>query len=188
MNIYDFDDTIYDGDTTFEMIGYSLLRHPFKVLRSFFTSIKYYIGYKRNKNSYEMFKEVLFSFLFKIDNQEKYIDNFIETRKHKIKKWYLDNKKENDLVISGSYELWIIPFCNKIGIKYAMGTKTDKNGKIIDKNCKHEEKVRRINKEYKNITINEAYSDSLTDIPMLELAKKPFIVKGNKLIPYVKEK
>ena len=37
-------------------------------------------------------------------------------------------------------------------------------------------------KKYKDLNVCESYSDSLSDIPILKLAKKSFIVKHEKLI------
>jgi len=187
MNIYDFDDTIYAGDTMVDILKYSIVRHPILVIRSIFNAIKYYQKYKKGIINFELFKENLLSFLFKIKNREEYINQFINSNIYKIKDWYKANQKDDDIIISASYELWIKPFCNKIGIKNVIATKTDDNGKILGKNCKREEKVRRLYEEFPNIKVNESYSDSKTDIPMLEIAEKPFIVEGNNLIEYTKD-
>lgn len=187
MNIYDFDDTIYAGDTMVDIFKYSIVRHPILVIRSIFNAIKYYQKYKKGIINFELFKENLLSFLFKIKNREEYINQFINSNIYKIKDWYKANQKDDDIIISASYELWIKPFCNKIGIKNVIATKTDDNGKILGKNCKREEKVRRLYEEFPNIKVNESYSDSKTDIPMLEIAEKPFIVEGNNLIEYTKD-
>ena len=39
MNIYDFDNTIFKGDSSIKFIKYSLLRHPFIVIPSMFKSL-----------------------------------------------------------------------------------------------------------------------------------------------------
>lgn len=185
-NIYDFDDTIYKGDTFIDLLKYSFLRHPFLLLNSIFKTIPLYFKYKKNSIPFERVKETLLSFLFKINNKDKYIKKFINSKKENIKTWYINNQKENDIIISASYEIWIKPFCNEIGIKNVIATKTDNIGNIIGKNCKREEKVRRLNEEFPNIVIDESYSDSQTDIPMLEVAKKAFVVEDDILVPYDK--
>jgi len=186
MNIYDFDDTIYDGDTFIEIILFSLKYHPLITLKSLINSLPYYFKYKKNKVSFEVFKEHLLSFIFKIKNNEEFINKFINKNINKIKPWYLKQQKENDVIISASLTLWIKPFCNKIGIKNVIATDTDKNGKIIGKNCKREEKTRRLKQQFPNIEVNNAYSDSESDLPMLMIAKNPYIVDGNNLIKYTK--
>lgn len=186
MNIYDFDDTIYDGDTNRDIIMYSLKRHPFMVLNSLSKATKLNKKYIKGEIEFESVKSAMLSFLFKLKNRDEYIDNFVNKNIKKIKPWYLKQKNENDIVISASYELWIVPFCKKLGIRYVIGTKTDQNGYIIGKNCKKEEKIRRLVSAIPNAVVNTAYSDSACDEPILALAKQGYVVEGNKLIPYVK--
>lgn len=186
MNILDFDNTIYNGDTARDIIKFSLIKHPLLTINSILKTIPKYIKYIKGKKTFEEVKSSLFSFLFKIDNLEKYINDFIDKNIHNIKNWYKNRNKEKDIIISASLEVWIKPFCNKIGVSKVIATKTDKNGYIKGLNCKGKEKVNRLLKEYPNIKINEAYSDSKVDIPMLEIARKPYVVKGESLIEYEK--
>ena len=66
-----------------------------------------------------------------------------------------------------------------------MGTKMDeKTGKITGENCRGEEKVRRFKKEYQSTSIDEFYSDSKSDTPLKELARKAFLVNKNQLTPW----
>ena len=186
MNIYDFDDTIYNGDTNRDIILYSFKKHPFKVIKALKKTKKLERDYKRGLITFERVKEALLSFLFEIDDLDSYIEKFVNANIKKIKPWYLSRKSEYDIVISASYELWIVPFCRKLGIKYVLATKTDKDGHIIGKNCKEEEKVRRLANTIPNAQIVTSYSDSESDLPILNLAKTAYVVEGNKLIPYVK--
>ena len=184
MNIYDFDNTIYKGDTNIDLILYSFVRHPFSVSISLIKTIFIYIKYKRKLVSFEKVKEVMLSFLFKIKDLDKYLDKFVDSHLKNIKSWYIKNHKDDDIVISASYELWVKKFCNKINIKNVIGTVTDNKGNIIGKNCKNKEKINRLNKEFPGIKINNAYSDSLDDISMFEVSTKAYLVKGNELIKY----
>ena len=186
MNIYDFDDTIYDGDSCRDIIKYGIKHYPLKTIKSLFKFLIIYIKYKFKKVPFEQVKQEMLSFIFSIDNYEEFIDSFVDSHFKNIKKWYLDNKKENDIIATASYELWISKFAFKLGIKNVIATKTNNQGIIIGKNCKRKEKVVRIKKEFKNATFENSYSDSMSDLPILELSKKAFVVEGNKLIPYEK--
>ena len=83
-------------------------------------------------------------------------------------------------ICSASVEAYL-RFC-KLPVDEILGTKTDiKDGKytsqMIGKNCKNEEKVKRIQEVIKNhnleidYDLSYAYSDSLHDIPMLKMVK-----------------
>ena len=186
MNIYDFDNTIYKGDTTKDILLYSFKKHPFKVIKALKKTKKLERDYKRGLITFERVKEAMLSFLFEIDDLDGYIEKFVSSHMKNIKPWYLSRKNDYDIVISASYELWIIPFCKKLGIRYVLATKTDKEGHIIGKNCKGEEKVKRLASTIPNAQIVTSYSDSESDLPILNLAKTAYVVEGNKLIPYTK--
>ena len=186
MNIYDFDNTIYNGDTNKDILLYSFKKHPFKVIKALNKTKKLERDYKRGLITFERVKEAMLSFLFEIDDLNGYIEKFVCSHMKNIKPWYLSRKTDYDIVISASYELWIIPFCKKLGIKYVLATKTDKDGHIIGKNCKGEEKVKRLASTIPNAQIITSYSDSEIDLPILNIAKTAYVVEGNKLIPYVK--
>ena len=181
MNLYDFDNTIIKGDSSIKFIKYSLVRHPIMLSITSFKALKEYI----KGSSLGNVKSELFSFVKKLPDLDSYINKFILKNKKHIKKFYLERQKENDVVISASFDFIIIPFCHSIGIKNVIATKYDtKKGCIIGKNCKGEEKVKRFRKVYSNAKVFEAYSDSLSDTPMFILAKKAYLVKNEQIIPY----
>lgn len=187
MNIYDFDNTIFKGDSSVKFFKYSLIRHPFIVLYSILKAIKECIKYLFHKSNFGNIKSELFSYVKYIKNLDEYMDKYTMKYIKNIKKFYLENSKNDDLVISASFLFIVKPFCDKIGIKNVIATSYDiKNGKIIGNNCKGEEKVKRFNELYKGSRVLNAYSDSLSDVPMLKLAKNAYIVKGEELIKFNK--
>ena len=184
MNIYDFDDTIYDGNTCRDIVFYGIKKHPIITLKALLKANKLDKDYKKGLIPFERVKEAMLSFIFQIDNYPAFIKSFVSSHIKKIKPWYMSRKKDNDVIVTASYELWISEFAKLIGIRYVIGTKVDKDGRIIGKNCKGEEKVNRIKEIYPNGIINCSYSDSSADIPILELANVAYVVEGNNLIPY----
>ena len=149
--------------------------------------MKFFISQAMNGRTDEEIKrerEEVISAMRELNPDAEFIDSFIDSHIKNIKPWYKSQQKENDTIISASYDLWINPFCERLGIKNIICTKVDDKGKIIGENCKGEEKVKRFREEFPNVEVLESYSDSSTDIPMLLLAKKPFIVDGNKIKPY----
>ena len=43
MNVYDFDDTIYDGDTNRDLMKYSFKRHPFLVIKALLNKLSFHL-------------------------------------------------------------------------------------------------------------------------------------------------
>ena len=184
MNLYDFDNTIYDGDTCKDIIMYGLKKHFLLTLKSLLKASKLNSKYKKNIIPFEEVKENMLSFIFSIDNYQDFIASFVKDHIDKIKPWYKDIQSEDDIIVTASYELWIKAFAEYLGINHVIATKTDDKGHIIGKNCKKEEKVKRIKAEFPHSKFKNAYSDSASDIPILELASNAYVVEGNELKDY----
>ncbi|MBR3994745.1 MAG: HAD-IB family phosphatase [Clostridia bacterium] len=185
MNVYDFDKTIYDGDSTFNFYKFCLKKKPwliFRLWRVFVPFAMYLLG----KGTKTAFKEKIFqSFQPKIDS-EKYLSEFWKTNVKKIKKFYLDTQREDDIIISASPYFIVKPCIDMLGIKYLYASNVDeKTGKYDGINCHGEEKVRRFEEAgFCRNDIEEFYSDSLSDSPLAEISKKAFVVSGEKLTPW----
>lgn len=182
MNVYDFDKTIYDGDSTLNFYLYCLRKHP-KLLLNLPKQLIYIALYIFGKYDKTTFKEHFYTFLSKLKHVDKDIEDFWNINEKKIKNFYKDNKTDNDIVISASPEFLLKPICSKIGIKKLIASQVDKlNGKYTGINCYGEEKVNRFYKEYNhNQKIDNFYSDSLSDEPLAKLSDKAFIVQKESL-------
>lgn len=183
MNVYDFDKTIYDGDSTLNFYLYCLKKHP-KLLLNLPKQLIHIALYILGKYDKTTFKEHFYTFLSKLKNVDKDIEDFWNINEKKIKNFYKDNKTDNDVVISASPEFLLKPICSKIGIKKLIASKVDKiTGKYTGINCYGEEKVNRFYKEYSNNQkIDNFYSDSLSDEPLAKLSDKAFIVQKDSII------
>lgn len=185
MNVYDFDKTIYKTDSTADFFMYSLRKHPkiLKYLPSLFAGwFKFYILKKGTKTQ---FKSKVFRFVLCID-YEKDINDFWNKNEHKIKDFYLNMQKSDDVIISASPRFVLEPICKKLGIENLMCSEVDvKSGVYSGENCHGREKVRRYREIFGNTQIDEFYSDSYSDSPLAEISQKAFMVKGDKISPWV---
>jgi len=180
MNVYDFDGTIYNGDSSIDFYLFCLKKNP-KILKYVPKQLKATILYKIKKITKTEMKESFFAFLKDID-VKKSLKEFWKKKEQRIKEWYLTEKKDDDLIISASPEFLLAPICKNLGIKHLIASQVNSStGKFEDENCKGEKKVECFNKEYKNTTINNFYSDSLSDEPLAKIANKAFFVTGNKI-------
>ena len=95
-----------------------------------------------------------------------------------IADWYLRQKQPDDLIISASPEFLVRPAAERLGVRL-IATRMDRHtGRILGKNCRDHEKVTRFLREYPGETVDEFYSDSLSDAPMAKLADRAFIAIG----------
>jgi len=183
INSYDFDKTIYDGDATIDFYLYCL-KHKKTIILLLPVQILGAILYKLKIKEKEYFKEKFFSFLKKVPNIDLYVENFWKENKSKIKDWYIKQKENTDVIISASPEFLLKPITNELNVNLIATLVDKKTGKFLSYNCYGKEKVKRYKQEYKNKKINKFYSDSLSDLPMMKIAKKAYLVKGNNIKDY----
>ena len=181
IDVYDFDGTIYDGDSSVDFFLFCLKRNKkiiIKIIPIIWSIISYFIR-KKDKTKY---KEKIFSFLEYVEDINKTINDFWITHKHKIKKFYLDKDHKNDIIISASPEFLLKPICEKLKVKLLIGSiVSKKTGKFTGLNCHDHEKVKRLKAIYQDFTIENMYTDSYSDQPLIDLSKHAYIVKKNKL-------
>ncbi len=187
-NIYDFDGTIYNGDSSVDFFIFCF-KHKISMCRCFPNIIWNYILYIFRIKSKNELKEVFFSFLKYFNNTEELVELFWNKNYHKIKKWYLKQNNESDIIISASPEFLLKNICERLKVKVLIATKVDiKTGKFITENCYGEEKVKRLLSEYPNITVNEVYTDSNSDLPLISLSKVGYMVNKDKITKYESRK
>lgn len=184
MNAYDFDQTIFNPDSSYAFYMHCLKTYPKAVLKSVPKSIVKAIGYKKKKLTAKELKEQLFSFLPEIPDVDREVAVFWQSKKDGIAAWYLRQKREDDIIISASPEFLLGPICSELGVQLIC-TIMDKNtGKIIGENCHDKEKVKRLYDAYPDAHVENFYSDSLSDTPMAEIAERAYIVKKENIRPW----
>lgn len=184
VNVYDFDKTIFDGDSTQKFYLYLLKKQP-KIALYLPKQFVYFIPFCLGKMEKTKFKEKFYSCFNVVKDIDKEVENFWDINIKGIKSWYYEKQEDTDIIISASPEFLLAPICKRLGIKSLIASKVDKyTGKYKGLNCYGEEKVKRLNKEIPNTIIREFYSDSFSDEPLAELAKKSYIVARDSLYPW----
>ncbi len=181
---YDFDGTIYDGDSSVDFYKYCFKKKK-SISKYWFKQLWFLTLYILGIKSKTEMKTVFFCFLKDFENKESLLEEFWKKHMKKIKQWYLEKDHENDIIISASPEFLLEIPAKKLKVKDLISSVVDlKTGKFLKENCYGEEKVKRINEKYQNVEIKEMYTDSTSDLPMIEVSKHGFMVIKNTIIPY----
>ena len=184
VNVYDFDGTIYNGDSSVDIYFFLLKRYP-KLIAYFPKQILGMVRYKLHLSSKEEMKEMYFSFLKGVQTDKTFVDDFWKQNQNKIKEWYLNQKRKDDVIISASPEFLLKPICDILGIDNLIATKVElSSGKFLSKNCQGAEKVVRFKESFSKAEIETFYSDSKSDTYMAKLATKAFLIKKNRIIDW----
>ena len=144
MNVYDFDKTIYDGDSTLDFYLFALKNKP-GLIKYLPVQILGFIKYLFGMCTKLEFKEKFYYFLNGIDDTDNLIEMFWNEKQSGIKEWYLKNKKDSDLIISASPTFLLEPICKRAGIKHLIASEVNKKTGVCEgENCYGEEKVIRL--------------------------------------------
>ena len=182
MDVYDFDGTLYCGDSTVDFVRHCLKRYP-RIMRTLpRTGVAALACLGMHIIEKTQFKAALYRFLPLIPDVGFEVACFWKTHESKI--GGPCEPKPGDLVISASPEFLLKPLEKKLNIT-VIASKVDINtGKYDGLNCYHAEKVKLFRELYTDGKIDTFYSDSYSDEPLALLADKAYIVDGDTLIDW----
>lgn len=179
MNVYDFDHTIYRGDSTLDFWKWSVCRHPTALL-ALPRALLGAVGYKLGLCSRNQFKAAFYRFLRYLPDIDHDVTEFWNQHISHVESWYRSQQNSNDVIISASPEFLISAACQRLGVRWIASEVDCKTGNLLGENCRGEEKVRRFRQSYPQGVVERFYSDSRSDSPMAELVKEAYFVKkGN---------
>lgn len=185
MNVYDFDNTIYNGESSFDMFLYfigkdrSLLKLLPKVVKAF---SQYKKGNVTIEQALEKYAPMIEEYFAKNPDILSDTSEFWDKHMKNIKAFYSEIQQPDDLIITASPEKSMSEICKRLGIKNYLGTVIEDSGKI-SRLCMRENKVTAFLSAYPDSKINSFYTDSPeNDKPLIDLAEHAYRVKGEKII------
>lgn len=182
MNVYDFDNTIFKGDSTLRFCAYCFLRVPRTWRRIPALIYHALFTYRRDQ---QMFTQRAFGLLADLRAPEALIARFWDANMGRVKRFYALNAQPDDVIISASPEFLLAPACAHLGVNTLIASRMDmRTGAYTGLKCKGEEKVRRYREALGDAPIDEFYSDSLSDTPLARIARRAFMVKGEHISPW----
>ncbi len=183
MNVYDFDKTIFPKDSSIEFYKFNLKRQP-SLAKFWPKQSKAALDYKRGKITKTEMKTIFYQYFQDIKDIDQVVLEFWKTHEHLIQAWYLKQKKVDDVIISASPEFFLKPITDKLDV-FLIASDVDKHtGENRRENCYGVEKVYRFKEHFDTQDIEEFYSDSYSDDPLAQFAKKAFMVDKDEIKPW----
>jgi phosphoserine phosphatase len=184
MNVYDFDNTIYDGETLVDFIMYyvktdiKIWRYIPKLLWIYFKDTAHLFTVEEAIEAYAGFLEGYYVNIKTIDEDVK---KFWDKNEHKIKPWYNDVRRDDDIIVSGTTDFILDEIMARMGVKNYVGSSIDNDTGKFKRLCFLDNKVKIFNELYPNAHIDNFYTDSMNDKPMMDMADHVYFVTGNKI-------
>lgn len=182
-NVYDFDKTVYAGDSSVHFYRYCARKRPWIVLDLLCCSVAGLL-YLCGRIDKTRFKQRIYHFLRFLPDVDQAVADFWLTHKRNLKPWYLAQRDDTDLIISASPAFLLAPICKELGVSLLASPVDKRTGRYDGLNCHGAEKVERLNAAYPGTEIAAFYSDSLSDTPLAKIAERAYRVFGNDIVPF----
>ena len=185
MNIYDFDNTIYDGESFFDFFIEYIKVNPVCVRflpKVMFAFLKYKLGKVTVEQMMTDYAPVIKKCYCDYDKWEEFTQKFWDSHMHNIKSFYKEVQKDDDLILTASPELTIREIAKRLGIKNIVCSKIDDKTGQITRICMRQNKIKALKEDFGDVEIDDFYTDSIkNDGFFAEYAKRVFLVKGDKI-------
>lgn len=187
MRVFDFDGTIYDGESLFDLYLYSA-RHDPKVFRYIAPVLRYAVKYKLGRATLEQMEygvgKMTEGYLTELSRSkrvasvEQLVDDFWDRYYARIKPWY--QPESDDVILTASFDLTVGEVCRRLGVRNLVASEVDVGTMKVTYLNFSTNKAKRFRELYgPDVVIDEFYTDSKFDQPMIDMARHAFMVKGN---------
>ena len=190
--LFDYDGTLISGDSIAHLLRFSVKKKAvpfFSVLPGAIAGLLFTVHLMDERTS----KERALAFLNRLsaEKQEQLLSAFVT--EDLLPRSFQDGLNRIRQLKEEGTEVWLVSastsnymekVSRQLGIDHLICTEADSLGHI-KVNCKGEEKVLRIKAAlsgHPDAVIREAYADSPSDLPMLQLAEKPIAVNPKRAL------
>jgi phosphoserine phosphatase len=180
VNVYDFDNTIYDGETLIDYIMY-YIRHDPKIWR--YVPKLLVIAFKDKfhlftiEEAIQAYASFLEGYYVNLDNPAENIIDFWDKNENRIKPWYAEAKKDSDIIVSGTLDFILEEAAKRVGFTRYIGSSIDENTGKFRRLCFLDNKVKLFREDFPDAEIENFYTDSMNDSAMMDISEHVFLVK-----------
>ena len=181
MRVFDFDNTIYKGESTFDFAVFVIRKKP-SLLRYLPSCINILLHYKFGHMNVDTFTKYLEKYAkIVLKNKElicSLVDEFWLQNIDRIYPHMLKKIRKDDVILTTAPDFLMKGIQDILPTDHLFTTRVDfQKGKILYLNF-HENKVKNFQKHYHKEAIDELYTDSYNDQPLIDIAKHFYLVKN----------
>lgn len=180
MNVYGFDNTIYDGETIIDFLMFCV-KKDISLTKYIPIATRTVMLYKSNllpiDKVYELIDQMSSKVIKNREQANSLIKEFWLHHKHKLNKYFLDKINSDDVIITASPRILIEGISNELKTNNIICSELNLETGKFDFLCFGENKLKAFKEKYPNAIIDEFYTVSLVDSSMIEISSKVFLVK-----------
>ncbi len=185
MNVYDFDNTIYDGESCFHLFLFYLRRDP-GLLRLLPQVVHAFARYKKGEVTAEAFLRqyapLVEEKLRQIPDLEADMAAFWDRHMRRIKPFYARQRQPDDLIVTAAPDFSMREICRRLDVRHCLATRVEPGTcRILHFNLQ-ERKIDALRQAYPDAQIDKFYTDSAeNDAPLIALAREAYLVRGSRI-------
>lgn len=185
MNVYDFDNTLYKGESVLHFFFFYIRKTPYLlkfIPKVFYALIKYKMGKVTVEQALQDYAPFVEEYFKNIPDIRADSVEFWDKHMDRIKPFYKDIQRDDDVIVTASPECTMEEICKRLGIKHCVGSVIDEESGKITRLCMRSRKVPAFLEAFPDAEIENFYTDSpKNDAPLIKLAKNAYQVKGDKI-------
>ena len=159
MNVYDFDETVFTGDSEDHFFAYLEKKPGFRLVNWKYKCYNFLVNSKLMTKTKA--RQHQYAFLKRMENLEQTLEDYWDTQIKFMKPWYLKAKRDDDIIASATPEFLMVPIMKRLRLKNLVATDMDpKTGKINGEFAAGPYKVDAYVKKFKLEDMDNFYSDS----------------------------
>lgn len=180
MKVFDFDNTIYRGESSVDFAFY-MIRHNKRIVRYIPTILFSLAGYKLCLLKKEKLESIINDFFAGVldgkTSPDIFVKEFWEKHSRKLNSEMLRLIEPEDIIISASPVFLFNGIRDRLNTENIVGTEVDFEQKKITWFNFGDNKVKRYRELYGNREIDAFYTDSYNDKDMMAISHEVFVVK-----------
>lgn len=185
MNVYDFDNTIYRGESVLDLFFFYVKKTP-RLLRFmpkvFYALFRYKQGKMTVETALERYAGFVEDYFRSIKDPAADAKEFWDGHMHKIKSFYKELQREDDVIVTASPEMNMREICARLGVQHCVGSLIDEETGKVTRLCMRSHKIPAFLAAFPDAHVENFYTDSpKNDAPLIDLADHAFVVKGDKI-------
>ena len=184
MNVYDFDNTLYKGESTVDF-AFFMMRHNPKIYTWIPTIFWYLLMYKLCLVTKERMERVLNDFL-KVLIQDSYdlsamVRAFWRENSHRLNLPLIRKIRPGDVILTASPDFMMNAIGKRLGTAHILCSKVDIPTKTILYLNFGTNKVKHFRQIYPHAAAERFFTDSYNDQAMMDLARRVYLVEGSSI-------
>ncbi|MCR5632981.1 MAG: haloacid dehalogenase-like hydrolase [Eubacterium sp.] len=191
MVVFDFDNTIYNGESAVDYAFY-MIRHNKRIIRFIPTILLSLAGYKLCLLSKEKLESIINKVFDGVMDGEvsfkDFVEPFWESHSNKLNSTILKRIKPGDVIISAGPVFLLEGITEIIKTDKIVGSELDFDKRRITWFNFGDNKVKRYRQLYGDSIVDAFYTDSYYDKDMMMISRDVYIVKSGRIVKHLRRK